>query len=278
MGQEKSMKLNKVRTDEFLKSLDDRASKKNALVYQAIIVSLLIHIFILFVTQMLTQDNRMAKDEVNFMPLEMDMVEEQAIEEREVPLQQESQAASAELRNLVANELSERSSSARSYRGMTKEQIDEQVYNDLKNMEAEEFARLQSGRLDDPSVSSNKPAKTESPQKPSDYDWYKEKQKSGSNNTSYQGNVTASYSMGSRSNLRNPTPTYRCKVPGKVVMKVTINSMGSVSDVVIDQSKSTLDECLRTESEKYARLWKFDAPSNAPKKFEGSITFTFSAQ
>jgi outer membrane biosynthesis protein TonB len=145
-------------------------------------------------------------------------------------------------------------------------------------MEAEEFARLQSGRPDDPSVSSNKPAKTESPQKPSDYDWYKEKQKSGSNNTSYQGNVTASYSMGSRSNLRNPTPTYRCKVPGKVVMKVTINSMGSVSDVVIDQSKSTLDECLRTESEKYARLWKFDAPSNAPKKFEGSITFTFSAQ
>ncbi|HEY8404654.1 MAG TPA: hypothetical protein VIK71_08595 [Flavobacteriales bacterium] len=277
MGQEKSLKLNKKRADEFLKSLDERASKKSELVYQAIIVSLVVHIFILFVTQMLTQDNRIAKDAVQFMPLEMDMVEEQALEERDVPLQQESQVASGELRNLVANELSARSAVQRSYRGMTQQQINEQVYNELKNLEAEEFARLKEGRPDAPSASSDKPVKMESLEKSSEYDWYKEKQ-SGGNNTSYEGNVTASYSMGSRSNLRNPTPTYRCKVPGKVVMKVTINALGSVTDVVIDQNKSSLDECLRTESEKYARLWKFDAPANAPKKYEGTITFTFSAQ
>lgn len=277
MGQEKSLKLNKKRADEFLKSLDERASKKSELVYQAIIVSLVVHIFILFVIQMLTQDNRMAKDAVQFMPLEMDMVEEQALEERDVPLQQESQVASGELRNLVANELSARSAVQRSYRGMTQQQINEQVYNELKNLEAEEFARLKEGRPDAPSASSDKPVKMESLEKSSEYDWYKEKQ-SGGNSTSYEGNVTASYSMGSRSNLRNPTPTYRCKVPGKVVMKVTINALGSVTDVVIDQNKSSLDECLRTESEKYARLWKFDAPANAPKKFEGTITFTFSAQ
>ncbi len=278
MAQEKSVKLNKGRADEFLKSLDKRASGRTTMVYQAIIVSLIIHIFILFVTQMLTQDNRMAKQDEIMMPLDMDMVEEQALESEDMPLENESSPRSAELRNLVANELSQRSTDQRSYRGMTQEQINQQVYDDLKNMEAEEFAKLNEGRPDDYSVQNRDQGKQDKPQqkKPNDYDWYKDKDKK--NNTSYSGSVTASFSMGSRSNLRNPTPTYRCKVPGKVVMKVAINSLGTVTDVQIDNTKSSVDECLRTESEKYARMWKFDAPANAPKKFDGTITFTFNAQ
>lgn len=277
MAQEKSVKVNKGRAEEFLKGLDDKASKRTTLVYQAIIVSLIIHIFILFVTQMLTQDNRMAKKQEVMIPLDMDMVEEQALEPEDMPLENESSPRSAELRNLVANELSQRSTDQRSYRGMTQAQINEEVYNDLKNMEAEEFARLKDGRPDDYSVQNKEHSKPDKqPKKSSEYDWYKDKDKK--NNTSYSGNVTASYSMGSRSNLRNPTPTYRCKVPGKVVMKASINSLGSVTDVQIDNTKSSMDECLRTESEKYARMWKFDAPANAPKKFDGTITFTFSAQ
>lgn len=275
MAQEKSMKLNKSRTDEFLKYLDESASRRSALVYKAIIVSLVIHIFILFVAQMLTQDNRMAKKQEIILPLDMDMIEEQAIQPEES--EEGDVSAGSELRNLVANELSKRSSSQQSYRGMSQAQINEQVYNDLKSMEAEEFARLKEGRPDDYALPGSDESKKEKNQdkKKSDYDWYKERSK---NNTSYSGNVTASYNMGSRENLRNPTPTYRCRIPGKVVMKVIINSLGSVTDVQIDDSKSSLDECLRTESEKYARMWKFNAPANAPKKFEGNITFTFSAQ
>ncbi len=275
MAQEKSIKFNKTRADEFLKALDEKPSGRTAVVYQAIIVSLVIHIFLLFVTQMLTQDNRMVKEKEILMPLEMDMVEEQALETQESPLDNERVQASTELRNLVANELSQRSSEQRSYRGLTQEQINQQVYDELKNMEAEEFNRLKDGRPDDYAAGSNQPnpAPEKTPKK-SEYDWYKEKK----NNTSYNGNVTASYSMGGRSQLRNPTPTYRCKVPGKVVMNVSINSLGSVTDVQIDQAKSSADECLRTESEKYARMWKFDAPENAPKRMDGKITFVFSAQ
>lgn len=278
MAQEKSVKLNKGRVEEFLKATDEKASGRAAFVYQAIIVSLIIHIFILFVTQMLTQDNRMVREQEIMMPLDMDMIEEQALETEDVPLEEESSQRSEELRNLVANELSQRSTEQKSYRGMSKEQINQQVYDDLKNMEAEEFAKLKDGRPDDYSVnnktqgaSSDKP----STKKPNDYDWYKDKK---NHNTSYNGSVTASYSMGSRSNLRQPTPTYRCKTPGKVVMNVTINNLGVVSDLKIDESKSSVDECLRTESEKYGRQWKFDAPANAPRKQDGTITFTFSAQ
>lgn len=276
MAQEKSVKLNKVRTEEFIKSLDEKASSKTALVYQAIIVSLVIHIFALFVIQMLTQDNRMAKKEKNIMPLDMDMVQEEAIQPEEAAESDKSMLHSTELKNLVANELSKQSSEQRSYRGMSKEQIDKQVYDDLKNMEAEEFAKLKDGRPDDYTAQNKEKGKqdTYKPTKESEYDWYKEKK----NNTSYSGNVTAAFNMGSRQNLRNPTPTYRCKTPGKVVMKVLINNLGVVTDVQIDNTKSSTDECLRTESEKYARLWKFDAPANAPKKYEGSISFTFSAQ
>jgi len=61
-------------------------------------------------------------------------------------------------------------------------------------------------------------------------------------------------------------------------MNVTINNLGVVSDLKIDDAKSSTDECLRTESEKYGRQWKFDAPANAPRKQDGTITFTFSAQ
>ncbi len=274
MAREKSVKLNKNRAEEFLKSLDEKASGRTAFFYQAIIVSLVAHIFILFVVQMLTQDNRLVKQKPTLMPLAMDMIEEQALEPEDVPLEEESSPRSGELRNLIANELSHRTSEQRSYRGMTQAQINEEVYNELKNLEAEEFARLKEGRPEDYSTKQTQQGDKKDQKKSNDYDWYKDKK----NQTSYSGNVTASYSMGSRSNLRNPTPTYRCKVPGRVVMKVTINGLGTVTDVQIDNTKSSADECLRTESEKYARMWKFDAPANAPKKFDGTITFTFSAQ
>lgn len=270
------MKLNKSRADEFLKSLDDKASGKMTFFYQAIIISLIIHVFILFVTQMLTKEHGMAKQNEVMMPLDMDMIEEQALQQEDVPVEEESATRSEELRNLVANELSQRSNEQRSYSRMSKEELNQQVYDELKNMEAEEFAKLKDGRPEDYSVGDKTQGKTEKnqPKKPNDYDWYKEKK----NNNSYSGNVTAKFSMGSRSNLRNPTPTYRCRTPGVVVMQVTINSLGVVSDLKIDEAKSSKDECLRTESEKYGRQWKFDAPANAPKKQDGTITFTFSAQ
>lgn len=273
MAQEKSMKLNKQRADEFLKSLDEKSSAKSTFIMQAIIVSLIVHIFILFVTQMLTQDNRMVKEEVIYEPLEMDMMEDEIIPEEEIP--QEEQQRMGELKNLVANENSERSSEEKSYRGMTKAQINEQVMNDLKNMEAEEFAKLNEGRPDY-TVQSKQDGKTgtNTEKKKSDYDWYRDK----ANNKSYDGRVTASYSMKGRDALDNPVPTYRCKTQGNVIVKITISNTGQVTDAKIDEANSSLDECLRTESEKYALKWKFDYKADAQKKQDGTITFTFSAQ
>lgn len=272
MVQEKSISLNKARSEEFLKSLDAKPSGRTAMVMQAIIASLIVHIFILFVTQMLTQDNRMVEEEVIYEPLEMEMIQEEMIQP--LPELQDQSPRTGELKNLIANENSERSSEEKSYRGMSKAQINEQVYNDLKNMEAEEFAKLKNGRSEYTVPTKETGTGEKAEKKKSDYDWYRDK----ANSKSYSGKVTASYNMKGRDAIENPVPTYRCKTQGQVIVLVTINNLGVVTDARIDETKSSVDECLRSESEKYALKWQFDYKADAQKKQDGTITFTFSAQ
>jgi len=269
---ESSLKINQTRAAEFLQALEQRPKEQLAFVYQAIIVSLIAHIFILFVTQMLTEDHRMSEEEVIYEELEMDMLTEEPLPEE--PPQPEEAMRSGELRNLVANENSERSSDARSYRGMSSSQMKEQVYNDLKAMEAEEFARLNNGAPDYTVAAKTEGSKKDNAgPKKSDLDWYREQK----NNKSYSGPVTASFNMKGREPLDNPIPTYRCKTNGVVVILVSIDELGKVIDARIQEGSSTPNECLRAESEKYARLWRFDY-SASKRKQDGTITFTFQQQ
>ena len=263
--------INASRASDFLKALDDRPKEQMAFVYQAIIVSLIAHIFILFVTQMLTQDHRVAEEEVIYEELAMDMLPEEPLPEEP---EQQQLPRNGELKNLVANENSERSSDARSYRGMSSSQMKEQVYNDLKNMEAEEFAKLKGGEPDYTVANKSQgQGKSSSEPKKSDMDWYREQKQ----NKSYSGPVTASFNMAGRDPLDNPIPTYRCKTNGTVVVMVSIDELGKVIDARINESASSPNECLRAESEKYARKWRFDYSSRSRKQ-DGTITFTFSAQ
>jgi TonB family protein len=265
------LKINQTRAAEFLQALEQRPKEQLAFVYQAIIVSLIAHIFILFVTQMLTEDHRMSEEEVIYEELEMDMLTEEPLPEE--PPQAEEQARAGELRNLVANENSERSNEARSYRGMSSSQMKEQVYNDLKAMEAEEFARLNNGSTDYTVAPKSEGGKQDNSSfRKGENDWFKERQ-----NKSYSGPVTASFNMKGRDPLENPIPTYRCKTNGVVVVAVSIDELGKVIDAHIQEGSSSTNECLRAESEKYARKWRFDY-SASKRKQDGTITFTFNAQ
>ncbi|MFM2285041.1 MAG: hypothetical protein RLZZ543_538, partial [Bacteroidota bacterium] len=177
-----ALRINPTSAQAFLTALDEQPKERLAFVYQAIIVSLIIHIFVLFVTQMLTEEHRIAEDEIVYEELEMDMLQDEPLPEEE-PMQQSN--SQEELRNLIANENSERSSDARSYRGMSSSQMKEQVYNDLKAMEAEEFARLNDGSTDytvAPKTQGNQQDK--STFKKGENDWFKEQQ-----NKSYSGPV-----------------------------------------------------------------------------------------
>jgi TonB family protein len=265
-----SWKMNSARAQEFLRALDERPKERWTFVYQAIIVSLVVHIFVLFVTQMLTEDHRIAEDEVIYEQLEMDMLQEEPLPEEP---HQPDQRSNAELRNLIANENSERSSEAKSYRGMSSAQMKEQVYNDLKTMEAEEFARLNNGAADYAVAPKNQGSKQEkSSYQKGENDWFKEQQ-----NKSYSGPVTASFNMKGREPMENPIPTYRCKTNGVVVVLITIDELGKVADARIQEGASSGNTCLREESVYYAKKWRFDY-SSSKRKQDGTITFTFSRQ
>jgi tRNA pseudouridine55 synthase len=265
-----SWKMNATRAQEFLRALDERPKERWTFVYQAIIVSLVVHIFVLFVTQMLTEEHRVTEDEVIYEQLEMDMLQEEPLPEEQLPPEQQS---NAELRNLIANENSERSSEAKSYRGMSSAQMKEQVYNDLKTMEAEEFARLNNGATDYTVAPKTQGSQQEkSTYKKGENDWFKEQQ-----NKSYSGPVTASFNMKGRDPIENPIPTYRCKTNGVVVVLVTIDELGKVVDARIQEGSSSSNTCLRDESVYYAKKWRFDY-SSSKRKQDGTITFTFNRQ
>jgi tRNA pseudouridine55 synthase len=265
-----ALRINPTSAQAFLTALDEQPKERLAFVYQAIIVSLIIHIFVLFVTQMLTEEHRIAEDEIVYEELEMDMLQDEPLPEEEPMRQSNSQE---ELRNLIANENSERSSDARSYRGMSSSQMKEQVYNDLKAMEAEEFARLNDGSTDytvAPKTQGNQQDK--STFKKGENDWFKEQQ-----NKSYSGPVTASFNMKGREPLDNPIPTYRCKTNGVVVVLISIDELGKVVDARIQEGSSSSNSCLREESVFYAKKWRFDY-SSSKRKQDGTITFTFNRQ
>jgi len=270
-GESSALRINSTRADEFLRALDERPKEQWAFVYQAIIVSLVVHIFILFVTQMLTEDHRAKEEEVQYEELSMEMLSEEPLPEEQQEQQQTDQNAA--LRNLVANENSERTSDARSYRGMSSSEMKEQVYNDLKAMEAEEFAKLKDGSPDYTVAQKSQGGQQEkSSFKKGENDWFKEQQ-----NKSYSGPVTASFNMKGREPLDNPIPTYRCKTNGVVVVLVTIDEAGKVVDARIQEASSSTNTCLREESVKYASKWRFDY-SGSKRKQDGTITFTFNKQ
>lgn len=95
-------------------------------------------------------------------------------------------------------------------------------------------------------------------------------------NTSYSGPVTATFTLTGRSIKQAPKPTYKCKGAGTVVINITVDEWGKVSQAKIDESRSSKDACLSAESVAYAQRWLFSG--SASKAQSGTISFTFSAQ
>jgi outer membrane biosynthesis protein TonB len=95
-------------------------------------------------------------------------------------------------------------------------------------------------------------------------------------NTSYSGNVSATFSLSGRSVKSAPKPTYKCKGAGQVVVLISVNELGYVSEAKIDANQSSKDACLLNESLTYALKWRFSEGKNS--KQPGVITFQFSAQ
>ncbi|MDG5490402.1 hypothetical protein [Psychroserpens sp. SPM9] len=90
-----------------------------------------------------------------------------------------------------------------------------------------------------------------------------------------KGNAASSvsFSLSKRSKVKLPPPVYLCETAGKIVVNITVNSSGQVTDAYINSSSSSSNQCLIDTALEYAKNALF---SRAERQSQiGSITYYF---
>ncbi|WP_353779170.1 hypothetical protein [Winogradskyella sp. 3972H.M.0a.05] len=86
-------------------------------------------------------------------------------------------------------------------------------------------------------------------------------------------NSTLTYSLKGRTLLEYNTPRYLCEISGKMVINITVNAQGAVTDAYVNTTSTSTNECLIEHALEYAKAVTFDTSSNTSQL--GSITFYF---
>jgi TonB family protein len=87
-------------------------------------------------------------------------------------------------------------------------------------------------------------------------------------------NSSMQYSLVNRTDVYLPIPIYLCEQGGKIVVNITVNSQGNVTNAYINTTSNSSNECLKEHALEYAKEAQFNA--DASKKSQiGSITFYF---
>jgi len=256
--------------------LNSAPTRQTALFYQAAILAIGLHIFVLALIYFSTARSDSAVQTGDTEPL-LEEFDLQFVEEEELAIEQANPEESTEsVKDLIAGAQSVRTGSMVQFTGKSKAEIEAEVAEQLRGLEEAEFERLRTGRSE---VSESIPDKAEPKNKDGknadreNYDWFKNQ-----SDKSYSGPVSAEFDLAGRSTRATPRPTYRCQTDGKVVVNIEVDQMGNVISATIDEALSSADECIRGESKGYAEKWKFDYNTSAGKKQRGKITFTFSRQ
>lgn len=100
-------------------------------------------------------------------------------------------------------------------------------------------------------------------------DLLKKQQEENNNNKS-----TISFSLKNRSKVYIPIPIYLCEENGKIVVNVTVDAKGSVTDTYLNSSSTSSNECLIEHALEYAKNAQFSIDASKPSQI-GSITFNF---
>ena len=100
-------------------------------------------------------------------------------------------------------------------------------------------------------------------------DLLKKQQDEGANTKS-----TISFSLVNRKKVYIPIPVYLCEMGGKIVVNITVNAKGKVTDAYLNSSSSTSNECLTEHALEYAKNSQFSADTTKKSQI-GSITFYF---
>lgn len=89
-----------------------------------------------------------------------------------------------------------------------------------------------------------------------------------------KANSTYTYSLKDRTLQDFETPIYLCEVGGKIVINITVNSSGKVTDTYVNTSSTSKNECLTDHAIEYAKAVQFNYDATQNEQL-GSITFYF---
>lgn len=95
-----------------------------------------------------------------------------------------------------------------------------------------------------------------------------------SSKSSANTNSSVSYSLVNRTDKHLPPPVYLCEEGGKIVINITVNASGSVTDTYVNTSSSSKNECLIDSALEYAKNARFSADASKNSQI-GSITYYF---
>ena len=93
------------------------------------------------------------------------------------------------------------------------------------------------------------------------------------------GTNGTSFSLAGRNPESLPKPEYKYQIEGKVVVEITVDKQGNVTDAVPGvKGSTTLNEQLLSAAKKAALKAKFDKKPDAPSYQKGTITYFFRLQ
>jgi len=240
----------------------------------SILGTIAVHIILLvwFNVQVIIHKPYVAKERVVMridFPTPEEKMEKEELEET-TPTAEGAEQTQA-LSNVVSNANQEKTTYTNS-NNFSKSKADQEVWEELKRMEAEEFNSIKHTEEE----IENTPKETRTVEQGLIKEDAKENDKA-----SYGNDVkaTASYYLKDRQPQRKPTPSYKCTNEGTVVIKIKVNQKGMVVSTTIDETKTnTTDDCLRNEALKYAKRWRFTQNFNDALRKEGWIKFVYVSQ
>lgn len=86
-------------------------------------------------------------------------------------------------------------------------------------------------------------------------------------------NSSMTYSLKDRQILSYKTPRYLCEESGVIVVNITVNEQGMVTDTYINNTSTSKNQCLIDHALEYAANTKFSAADKVSQI--GSITYSF---
>jgi len=87
-------------------------------------------------------------------------------------------------------------------------------------------------------------------------------------------NSSMSYSLVDRTHTFLPTPIYLCEQGGKIVVNISVDSEGNVTEAYYNNASSSDNGCLIDHALEYAKASKFNTDASKATQL-GSITFLF---